>query len=132
MKIFLILIIILFSFDVHASSAIPFVDSISNFFSSIWNFLVITLPNFIQNLFAYILKYIILSKISSLIFFTDIAYSVASTFLQNISLTDILNSTFSSLDSDLVQTLIDIRFFDSAQLIIEAFVARFILNMLGW
>jgi hypothetical protein len=132
MRIIFLLFIMFCSFDVFASTGFSFVDSISQFFGAIWNFFTISIPNFITNAFVYILKYIILAKINSIIFFTDVSYSIAVSFLQSVNLTDILNTAFASLDSDLVQTLIDIRFFDGAQLIIEAFVARYILNMMGW
>jgi hypothetical protein len=132
MRIIFLLFIMFCSFDVFASTGFSFVDSISQFFGAIWNFLTISIPNFITNAFIYILKYLILAELSSMIFFTDVAYSVAVSFLQAVNLTDVLNVAFSSLDSDLAQTLIDIRFFDGAQLIIEAFVARYILNMMGW
>jgi hypothetical protein len=133
MRIILVLLFLFCSFDAFASTTpFTFIDSITEFFFAIWNFLTITLPAFVMNLFAYILKYILLSKLETLIFFTEFSYTIALSFLESVNLTEVLNTAFSSLDSDLAQTLIDIRFFDGAQLIIEAFVARYILNMMGW
>lgn len=131
MRLFFILFIVFYSAS-SFSAGFGFLDYASGFFNSIWLFFTVDVPNFILNIFLYILEYAILLKINSLIFFTEFAFSLSVSFLDSINLVDILNSSISQLDSDILQTLVDVRFFDGVQLIIEAFVARFILDMMGW
>lgn len=129
MRILFIVFILFFS---SASFAGGFTDSISSFFMSIWEYLTVDIPLFFQSLFVYILKYIVLAKIDSLIWFTEFAYSIAVSFIDNMNMTDVIQSSLGQLDSDIVQTLIDVRFFDCFQLIVEAFVARYILDFMKW
>lgn len=128
---FFIIFTLFFSSSVFAAD-FDFIATIGSIFESIWVFISVDIPNFFQRLLAYIIKYTVLLKFNTLIHTTEFAYSIATDILQTLNLTQIINSSIGRLDSDLVQTLINIRFFDAAQLIIEALLTRFILNMMGW
>jgi len=128
---YLILFTVFFSSSVFAAD-FDFIAIIGSIFESIWIFISVDIPNFFNRLLAYIIKYTVLLKFNTLIHTTEFAYSIATDILQTLNLTQIINASIGRLDSDLVQTLINIRFFDAAQLIIEACLTRFILNMMGW
>jgi hypothetical protein len=129
MKILFILFVLLFS---ASSFAGGFTDSVSSFFMSIWEYFTVDIPLFLKTFLIWLLEYIILAKINSMIFFSQVAYSIASTFIDNLSLVSVIQSSIGQLDSDIVQTLIDVRFFDAFTLIMEAFVARYILDFMKW
>ncbi|WP_042149489.1 MULTISPECIES: hypothetical protein [unclassified Pseudoalteromonas] len=128
---YFIIFTLFFSSSVFAAD-FDFIATIGSIFESIWIFISEDIPYFFERLLAYIIKYTVLLKFNTLIHTTEFAYSIATDILQTLNLTQIINSSIGRLDSDLVQTLINIRFFDAAQLIIEACLTRFILNMMGW
>jgi len=129
MRILFIIFVLLFS---SSSFAGGFTDSVASFFGSMWEYLTIDIPLFLKNFLTWLLQYIILAKVTSMIFFSQFAYTIASTFIDNLSLVDVIQTSIGSLDSDIVQTLIDVRFFDAFTLIMEAFVTRYILDFMKW
>jgi len=129
MRILFIIFVLLFS---SSSFAGGFTDSVASFFVSMWEYLTLDIPLFLKNFLTWLLQYIMLAKLTSMIFFSQLAYTVASTFIDNLSLVDVIQTSIGSLDSDIVQTLIDVRFFDAFTLIMEAFVTRYILDFMKW
>lgn len=128
---YFILLALVFSPTVFAAD-FEFISTIGSIFESIWVFISVDIPAFFGRVFAYIIKYVVLLKFTTLIHTTEFAYSIAIEVMQSLNITQLINSSIGRLDSDIVQTLIDIRFFDSAQLVIEALLTRFILDMMGW
>ena len=129
MRILFFVFVMLFSTSAFAGG---FIDSVSSFFSSTWEYLTLDIPLFMKNFLTWLLQYIILAKVTSMIFFSQLAYTVASTFIDNLSLVTVIQSSIGQLDSDIVQTLVDVRFFDAFTLIMEAFVTRYILDFMKW
>jgi hypothetical protein len=129
MKILFIFFALFFS---SSSFAAGFTDSVGLFFAEFWEYLTLDIPEFIKVFLTWCLEYILLAKITTMIFMTQIAYTVAVTFIDNLTLVDVIQSSIGKLDSDIIQTLIDVKFFDCFTLITEAFVARYILNMMKW
>jgi len=128
---YLILITLVFTPSVFAGD-FDFIASVGSIFESIWTFISVDIPHFFERLLAYIIKYVVLLKFNTLIHTTEFAYSIATEVLNTLNITQVINSSIGRLDSDIAQTLIDVRFFDGAQLIIEACLTRYILNMVGW
>jgi hypothetical protein len=129
MRIIFIVFVLLFS---SSSFAGGFTDSISSFFMSIWEYLTLDIPVFIKTFLNWALQYILLAKLTSMLFMSQLAYTLASSFIENLSLVEVVQASIGSLDSDIVQTLIDVRFIDGFTLIMEAFVTRYILDMMKW
>jgi hypothetical protein len=129
MRILFIIFVLVFS---SSSFAVGFTDSVGGFFNSIWDYLTLDIPAFIKTFLVWCLQYILLAKVTAMLFMSQIAYTVASTFIDNLTLVDVIQSSIGQLDSDIVQTLIDVRFFDAFTLIMEAFVARYVLDMMKW
>jgi hypothetical protein len=129
MRILFIIFVLVFS---SSSFAVGFTDSVGGFFEAIWQYLILDIPDFIKNFMVWCLEYILLAKITTMIFMSQIAYTVAISFIENLTLVDVIESSIGQLDSDIVQTLIDVRFFDCFTLIVEAFVARYVLDMMKW
>jgi hypothetical protein len=130
MRYFIVVFLMFPSFVMAGDFA--FIDVIGSIWESIWIFISVDIPAFIERVTAYIIKFIVLLKFNMLIHSTEFAYSIAVEVLESLNMTQIVNQSIGRLDSDIVQTLADIRFFDAVQLIIEAFVTRFILDMMGW
>jgi len=127
-------LILLSVFFVPSAFAADFAlfTAIGEIMESIWVFFTVDIPHFINRLFVYLVKFFVFLKFNALIASTEFAYSVAKLMLEQLTLSDVINNSIGNLNSDIVQTLIDVNFFSGAQLIIEAFVTRYVLDILGW
>ncbi|WP_159821463.1 hypothetical protein [Colwellia sp. 20A7] len=126
MKIF-ILLILLVSFPTFASTGISgfFNDSLT-FFQDIWFFITDTIPETINSFFVWLYTYVVYLYFKIHFESLSFAHSVALSFLDMIDLTSIVNNATSALSPDLKQVAVDVRFFDSLTLLVEALITRLV------
>ncbi len=131
MKLTLILLLFLFPTFAFANDE-GFFFGVFSFFGDIWLFFTETIPEAIVRFFTWLGTYLIYLKYvmikNSLIF----ANSVATNFLFLIDIDQIINEALSLLPSDLKQVAVDIKFFESITLVIEAAITRFVYETLSF
>jgi hypothetical protein len=119
--------ILLVSFPTFASSGISgFFNDTLTFFQDIWIFITVTIPSGVTRFFVWLYTYAVYLKFKIQYESLSFAHSVAISFLDLIDLTSIVNSATSALSPDLKQVALDVRFFDSLTLLVEALITRLV------
>jgi len=126
MRHFLILCVLFASFNVFADS---WFETTTNWFGEIWDLFTIHTPNmferFITWVYIWVLKVKIYLQYESVKFY----YTIASTFLSELQLTQLLSTYISRLEPDLQYVINVTKLPDAFMLIIEAYVTRFIMRL---
>ncbi|WP_340677873.1 DUF2523 family protein [Paraglaciecola sp.] len=129
MKIILFLIALSFA---PVASAVTFGDAIS-FFTGLgedfWSLVTIETPSMIERFFAWVLEIMVVWKFQALLSSTKLAWSVAAVILADMQLGSQLNSLIGFLPNDVQAAMVQLRIMDAIELIIQALVARFALDM---
>ena len=105
-------------------------DVASNFIEDIWSFFDDDLPDFFKRALVYILEKITLFKISAQIEAMKLAWSVSKSVIESFQIGSKLASAASALPQDVKGALVDMRLFDGLNIIIQAFIARYILRFI--
>lgn len=127
MRILLVLIILFVSFPSFASTGLSgFFDEIFTFFNDIWLFFTETIPDLLTRFFVWITTYLLYLKFSLILGSLEFSHSVALSFLDLIDISSVINTAISALPPDLKQVAVDVRFFDSLTLLLEALITRFV------
>jgi hypothetical protein len=77
---------------------------------------------------AWYVIWVLKAKIAALSF----AFDVASTIMTNLNLSQHLNSYYSMLDSRTLNYMAFFRLPDALNLLIQAYITRFTLSVIGW
>ena len=102
----------------------------SNFIEDIWSFFDDDVPNFFKRALIYILEKITLFKISAQIEAMKLAWSVSKSVMESFQIGSKLASAASALPQDVKGALVDMRLFDGLNIIIQAFIARYVLRFI--
>lgn len=102
----------------------------SNFISDIWDFFDKDVPEFFQRALAYIIKQVVLFQINAQIEAIKLAWSVSKEILESFQIASKIASTANALPQDVKAALVDLRFFDALNIIVQAFIARYVLRFL--
>jgi hypothetical protein len=103
------------------------------FFSTTYNsfveFMNSGVYEFITEFLAVFVKYYFLAIIEAKIFFIGIAWGVAQNLFANLGLSDSINQAWGNLDSTLLSYLTFFRLPEALNIIIQASITRFVLNL---
>ncbi|HEA17629.1 MAG TPA: DUF2523 domain-containing protein [Pseudoalteromonas prydzensis] len=105
-------------------------NAIGDFFSDIWSFLDDDVPNFFERMLAYVVEKITLMKIAAQLEALKLAWSVAKTIMENFQLASKVLSAANGLPQDVKAALVDMRFFDGFNIIIQALLARYVMRFI--
>lgn len=101
-----------------------------DFITDMWSYLESDVPEFIQRFYAYVMEQItilyIIIKIESL----KLSWSVAERILENYDIASRVMAQADALPQDVKAMLIDCRFFDGLNWVIQAGVARFVMRFM--
>ncbi|WP_024609902.1 DUF2523 family protein [Pseudoalteromonas sp. TB64] len=100
----------------------------SNFIEDIWDFFDNDIPSFFQRAVAYILEKVVLFKINAQIEAAKLSWSVAKTILESFEVGSQIANAATALPQDVQAALVDMRLFDGLNIIIQAFVARYVMR----
>lgn len=104
--------------------------SIGDYFSDFWDFFDNDVPNFFQRALTYILEKIVLFKINAQIEATKLAWSVAKAVFENFQIGSKLANAATALPRDVQAAIVDMRLFDGLNIVINAFIARYVMRFL--
>lgn len=88
--------------------------------------------DFFYEVFRQISAWYVVWVLKAKIFALSFAFDVASTIMTNLNLSQHLNSYYSMLDSNTLQYMSFFRLPDAINLLIQAYITRFTLDVLGW
>ena len=109
-----------------------FFEWIANLGNDIWNLMTVDTPNMIHRMWAFIIEWYLLLQFYWLKELLEFSWLVAKAILQDLNVVSQIIALSNSLPPDLKQTLIDLRVFDAVALILDAIIARFILDAAGF
>ncbi|MDN3380980.1 MULTISPECIES: DUF2523 family protein [unclassified Pseudoalteromonas] len=105
-------------------------QAMGDFFTDVWTFLDEDLPNFFKRAVAYIIEKIMLMLITIQFESMKLAWSIAESILENFQIASKIASAASGLPQDIKAALVDLRFFDALNIIIQALVARYVMRFI--
>ncbi|MEI4549468.1 DUF2523 family protein [Pseudoalteromonas spongiae] len=101
-----------------------------DFITDLWSYFESDVPNFIQRMYSYYIEYITIGYIAVKIEMVKLSWSVAERILENYDIASRIIAQADSLPQDVKAMLIDIRFFDGLNFIIQAGVSRFVMRFM--
>ena len=107
-----------------------FAQKVGDYFTDIWSFLDDDVPSFFERALAYIVEKWTLMRIAAELEAIKLAWSVAKTILENFQIASKVTSASNALPQDVKAALVDMRFFDGVNIIIQALVARYVLRFI--
>jgi hypothetical protein len=104
---------------------------INDFFFQIYDFLSVGLYDFFAKVFAEFIIYSTIVFIKSKIFMLEFSYSVAQEIISSLNISSFLKNSFSSLNSKLLSFLNFFKIIESINIVISAYVTKFVLKFIG-
>ncbi|MFK3869620.1 DUF2523 family protein [Pseudoalteromonas rhizosphaerae] len=102
--------------------------AMANFFTDIWTFLDDDVPNFFERMILYVIEKITLIRIAAELEGLKLSWSVAKAVMENFQLASKVLSAANGLPQDVKAALVDMRFFDGLNIIIQALLARYVMR----
>lgn len=106
-------------------------DSIIQFANDISEFINSGLYEFITEVLAELIIYLTVSAIQAKIFFTSIAWGVAQEILTSLNISQYIQSAWNGIPPDSLQVLNFFRVPDALNIILNASVTKYAMNVLG-
>ena len=107
------------------------VTAIIDFLNAFFDFISNGLYDFCTKAFAEFIKWLLLAKLSFMLFAIPFAWDTAKQLMDSLNLSSILQSAWSALDSRLLNFAYMLRLPDALNLLFSAHVTKFVLRMLG-
>lgn len=101
-----------------------------NFMSSVSDYIFNLIPEKTLSFFDWLVYYITYAKLWALKESLELSYKIALALFSDLNLTNILNDYISMLPNDVRQALLNLRFFEGVQLLIEASITRLVYSLL--
>ena len=105
-------------------------QAMGHFFTDIWTFLDDDVPNFFERALAFTIEKITLMRIAAELEAMKLAWSVSKAILENFQVASKIANAANALPQDVKAALVDMRFFDGLNIIIQALVARYVLRFI--
>lgn len=86
---------------------------------------------FIYEVFTQIASWMVIWVINVKIFFVQFSWDTAKVLLENYGLSDQLNQAWSHIDSKTISYLTYFRLIEAINILLQAAVTRFVLNVVG-
>lgn len=128
--LFLVLLVFL-PFESFASSSgvTGFFETITFYFHEFIEFITVIIPQAINDFFVWLTTYALYLKFSLMYGSLVFAHEVALSFINMISINEVVNTAIANLPPDLRQAASDMRLFDALTLLIEAYITRLVYSM---
>ena len=105
-------------------------QAIGHFFTDIWTFLDDDVPSFFERALAFIIEKITLMRIAAELEAMKLAWSVSKAILENFQVASKIANAANALPQDVKAALVDMRFFDGLNIVIQALVARYVMRFM--
>lgn len=131
-KLFLLIIFFfpLFAFAETYTGDAGSAQMAGDFITDLWTFLESDIPSFIQRTYAYIIEKLTVIQIMLKIETLKLSWSIGGRILENYDIASKIASQADSLPQNVKAMLIDVRFFDGLNFILQAGVARFAMRFM--
>jgi hypothetical protein len=107
-----------------------FFQMIGDFFDNIWEFFFTDIPNLIQRALAYFIVWATKAKIYAMYEFMKFSWQVAEIIIQDLNIMSQITAQVSLLPPDVRQAFIDMRLFDGINLLLNAYMTKFVMNFI--
>ncbi|MDK1285957.1 DUF2523 family protein [Pseudoalteromonas umbrosa] len=105
-------------------------DLISDFITDFWSFFDTDFPEMVIRFYAWAIEWITLLKLKLELQSIQFAWLVAKQILENFQIGSKIASAASALPLDMQSALMDMRIFDGFNLIINAYVTRYVMRFI--
>lgn len=105
-------------------------EAIGNFFTDIWNFLLADLPSFFNRAMQWFFLELSLFMINAEIESIKFAWSIAKSVMEGFQISSKITAASSALPPDVQAAVVDMRLFDAVNIIIQAYISRYVLRFL--
>lgn len=107
-----------------------FFTTVEHTFRFVIDFITVDIPNFIDRFFAYLVEFIVLMKVTLLIYSAEAAFSVAKLILSDLGFIQLIEQFAGGIPPDIRNAAVQMKIFQAFNLIVEAYVARLVLSIL--
>lgn len=114
------------------NDAIQFFDDVIQALGVFVDFILNGIYVFFEELLKQLVSYLVISFIKFKIWALQFSWEVAKTIMTNLSVGDYIDIALSQLDSVLIAYLNFFRVLDALNLIIQAYITRLTLYVMGW
>lgn len=104
-------------------------ELLSDAFNAVTTFMNEDVYNFFADMFASLVQVYLLAVIESKLFFIQFSWDIAKNLMTNLGLSSLINSSWSSLDSTLLNYLTFFRIPEAINVLLQASITRFILGL---
>lgn len=108
-----------------------FIDWVKDLIQYIYD-LFLGFPQFVEDAFAFLIEWAILVKVTFMLHSIEFAHGIASSLVANIGLDSTIRNFAGALSPELKGAFGAIGIFKAINIICEAVVTRFVLNVMGW
>ena len=131
-KILFIALLLLFPSYAFADTGIgEFFGWITGIGEDFWTLLTVKSPSMFERFWTWALEWYILAKLYGWISAVKVAWGVASVILADLALGSQLNSLMGFLPNDVQAALVQLKLLDAIEMLIQAFIARFAMNVIS-
>ena len=107
-----------------------FFQMIGDFFNGIWDFFFVDIPNLIQRALAYFIIWYTKASLYAQFEFMKYSWGVAEIIIQDLNIMSLITAQMTLLPLDVRQAFVDMRFFDGVNLLLNAYMTKFVMNFL--
>lgn len=104
---------------------------VADSFTAMWDFMYTDIPDLIQRAIAYFIMWTIKGKLEFYMMFIPYAWGIAQVIIEDLNIMSQITSQMSVLPVDVRQVFIDMRLFDGINLLLHAYITKFVMNFLG-
>lgn len=129
---FAVLCLFVVSYSASADTGLgAFFSEVVGIGEDFWTLTTDTTPSMIDRLTAWFLEYYVLMKIIAFKTALELSWSVAGVVLEDLALGSKLNMMLGFLPNDVQVALVELRILDAIELILQAYVARFSMDLIS-
>jgi hypothetical protein len=101
---------------------------VADSFSSLWTFFFEDIPSVITDLFKFLMEIALEVKLFIAYHFMQAAWLIAKDMIDSLQIMSTIAANVHLLPQDVRQALVDMRLFEGFNLIVQAYVTRFVMN----
>jgi len=103
---------------------------VADSFGDIFDFFFDDVPSLLQRATAFVIVWLVKAKLYMQLEFIQFSWGVAKVMLANLNIMSQITAQMSLLPVDVRQALVDMRFFDGVNLLLNAYVTKFVMNVM--
>jgi hypothetical protein len=101
---------------------------VADSFGGFWTFFFEDIPSAMTDFMKFIMDKVLQIKLYFMIHFVKAAWLIAKEMLESLQIMSVITANVSLLPQDVRQAIVDMRLFEGFNLIVQAYVTRFVMN----